>query len=80
MICLLQLDLFFDLLHEYESYKNLVTIEKDKSLISQISNTIYPAIKTPRDFKQILRRVYTSWQELAGEIDVNDLLILNIIS
>lgn len=74
-----KLDLFFNLLNEYEIYKNPITIERDKSLIPQISNEIYPAIKTPRDFKQILRRVYTSWQELAGEINVNDLLILNII-
>jgi hypothetical protein len=74
-----KLNTLIELMSEYDAYKNPLDVAKDKSLIKQTAGDIYKFIKTPRDLKQIFRRVYATWEVLAGEIDIYDLITINII-
>jgi hypothetical protein len=67
--------------------KFLVFIEKEYPPATlKIESTNYhfmpetnPLIKTPRALKLALRRTFTAWQNLKGEIDLIDLLHFNIL-
>jgi hypothetical protein len=36
-------------------------------------------LRTPRRLKHAIRRVHTTWMSLRGEVDINDLIIINVL-
>lgn len=40
---------------------------------------LYNIIKSPRNLKSILRRVYSSWQRLHGEVNLDDLILSTVL-
>ncbi len=47
--------------------------------VESFSATMNSLIKTPRDAKYALRRSYTAWKSLAGEVNIYDLLAINVL-
>lgn len=63
------------LMNEYTKYKNIEPIEQGVEHLDYINDVI----KTPREMKYILRRSLSAWEKLAGEVNYQDLLIVNIL-
>ncbi|MBN2019616.1 MAG: hypothetical protein JW749_05265 [Sedimentisphaerales bacterium] len=55
-----------------------IVAETDDGL-SQPVDAILELTDNPRVFKHTLRRTLTAWEKLAGEIDFDDLLIVNVL-
>ncbi len=65
---------FIDLI-ESEIGADTIYIKQQYLFIKEVS----PLIKTPRTLKQALRRTYSAWRNLKGEINLFDLLHFNIL-
>lgn len=55
---------------------DIICFDYDRYQFVRALNSI---IKTPRDVKYALRRTYTAWRRLAGEVNIDDLLAANVL-
>ncbi len=68
-----------DLMMGYAGYRKKYTLPSDEQEAISFIAAINAVIKTPRDAKYALRRSYTAWKSIAGEVNIYDLLAANIL-